>query len=72
MICEAEYYRQFEAELISQQRFTHAQALAIYESLWQEGIELGVLPPKDPMEGIEADLRLAAVINSCSKSCSPA
>jgi len=36
--------------------------------MWQEAVQLGALPLKDPMEGIEADIALARVLNSCSKS----
>jgi hypothetical protein len=72
MIRDAKYYRQFEDELMSRQRLTHQQAMAIFESLWEEGRDLGMLPPHDPLEGIESDFRLADILNSCSKSCSPA
>jgi len=48
----------------------HQRALGIFSSLWQEGIALGVLPPKDPLEGIETDVRIARILNSCSKSLS--
>lgn len=72
MILDRRHYDQFEDELMSRQRLTHAQAMAIFESLWNEGRELGVLPPRDPLEGIETDIRLAAILRSCSQSCSPA
>ena len=33
---------------------------------WREGVLLGVLPPADPLEGIEIDIRVARILNSCS------
>jgi len=72
MIRDAKYYRQFEDELMSRQQLTHEQAMRIFEAFWEEGRELGALTPKDPLEGIESDFRLAEILNSCSKSCSPA
>ncbi|MBI5971092.1 MAG: hypothetical protein HY884_08060 [Deltaproteobacteria bacterium] len=46
------------------------KASRIFTAMWKEAVSLGVLPPKDPLEGIEADIRLAAVLNSCSKNSS--
>jgi len=48
-----------------QGKLTHAQAMKIFTSLWEEGVILGVLPPKDHLEGIETDIRLAKVLNTC-------
>jgi len=42
----------------------------MFSSLWQEGKELGVISGKDPLAGIEVDIRLAKVLNSCSKKSS--
>lgn len=52
----------------SEGRLPFLKALRIFEGLWKEGCALGVLPPKDPMEGIETDIRIAAALNSCSKN----
>ncbi|GEM_PF-803936 len=72
MIRDAKYYLQFENELKSRQRLTHAQAMAIFESLWEEGRALGVLPAADSAEGLETAVRIAGILNRCSSSCSPA
>ena len=47
------------------------QSLKLFTALWKEGVKLGVLPPKDPLEGIEIDIRVAKVLNSCLKKSSP-
>jgi hypothetical protein len=64
--------RQFEADYSRSHRLTHRQSLAILDGLWEEGRALGVLPPKDPMAGIDVDIRVAAILNACSKRSSPA
>ena len=59
----------FEDDLARKEgRLDHSQALELFTRLWEEGQALGVLPPADPMEGIETDLTIARILNSCSRS----
>jgi len=44
--------------------------MKIASSLWQEGNALGVFPGEYPLAGIEVDIRLAKVLNSCFKKSS--
>ena len=37
--------------------------LTIFEGLYREAKTLGVLPAKDPLEGIDTDIRLAGILN---------
>ena len=37
--------------------------LRIFEALYHEACLLGILPLRDPLDGIEVDIRLAAVLN---------
>jgi len=61
--------KQFEDDLARKEgRLDHSQALEIFTQLWEEGRSLGVLPPADPLEGIETDLTIARILNSCSRS----
>jgi hypothetical protein len=61
--------KQFEDDLARQEgRLEHSRALEIFTRLWEEGCALGVLPPADPLEGIETDITIARVLNSCSRS----
>jgi hypothetical protein len=39
--------------------------------MWKEAVALGAFPPKDPLEGIEVDINIAKILNSCSKKTSP-
>ena len=62
--------KRFERNFSRTHRLSHQQALAILDGLWAEGRSLGVLPPKDPMSGIDVDIRIARILNSCSKTSS--
>ena len=64
-----ERLRQFENNFIrSEGKMPFIKALNLFESMWKEGCTLGVLPPEDPMEGIETDIKIAKILNSCSKN----
>jgi hypothetical protein len=58
----------FEINELKKEKLSYAEALKIFEGMWKEGVSLNVLPPKDPLEGIEADTHLAKVLNSCLKN----
>ncbi|UCG39273.1 MAG: hypothetical protein JSV00_03300 [bacterium] len=69
MIRDHDAVRRFEDALAREEgRLDHGQALELFTRLWEEGRALGVLPPADPLEGIETDLAMARILNSCSRS----
>jgi len=71
MIRHTEILRRFEDDLARKEgRVPYARAMRIFTSLWQEAKDLGVFPGKDPLAGIEVKIRLAKVLNSCSKKSS--
>lgn len=37
--------------------------LIIFEALYREATALGMFPLKDPLEGIQVDIRLARILN---------
>jgi len=67
MIKDAGALKRFEDSLIREEKLSYPKALRLLEAMWQEGVALGVLPPKDPLEGIEVDMRISRIVNSCSK-----
>ena len=72
MIKNPELVRKFEDHFMAQEGvLPYSRSIKIFESLWNEGVHLGVLPPKDPLDGIEVDIRIAKVLNSCLKNSSP-
>ncbi len=54
----------FERELIRSRKADYWENLRIVEALYREAVLLGALPLKDPLEGLEVDIRIARVINS--------
>ncbi|MEK6525506.1 MAG: hypothetical protein AABZ22_01400 [Nitrospirota bacterium] len=53
----------FERELVRREAPNYFQNLKIVEALYNEARALGVLPPADPLDGIEVDVHLASVLN---------
>jgi hypothetical protein len=53
----------FEKSQSLLERPDYARNLKIVEALYREACLLGTLPLKDPLEGIEVDIRLARVLN---------
>jgi hypothetical protein len=58
----------FERELIRREKPDLIRNLKLVEALFQEAVDLGVFPLKDPLEGLEVDIRIAKVINSVQKT----
>ncbi len=68
MILNPDIYRQFkDSYLRIEGPLPLSKAFALVESLWEEAKSLGIFPLKDPLEGIDVDIRIAQVLNSCSK-----
>ena len=72
MIKNADLLKKFEDNYLRKTGgLTYPQSLRIFEAMWKEGMRLGVLPPKNPMDGIEVDIQIAKILNSCLKKSSP-
>jgi len=54
----------FEREQIKNNKPDFFKNLMIFEELYKEALHLGILSLENPLEGIEADLRLAKIINN--------
>lgn len=68
MIKDKKYLQEFEKEIIRSKKADIANNLRIVEALYKEAVSLGVFPLKDPLEGIEVDIKIAKVINSVSET----
>jgi len=64
MITNPEIVAQFERELIRSTKPNYEQNIKIVEALLREAISMGAFPPKDPLDGIEVEIRIARVLNS--------
>jgi hypothetical protein len=54
----------FEKEQMRDSKPDFFKNLRIFEALYEEAKQLGVFPLKDPLEGIEVDIRLAKSLNA--------
>ncbi len=53
----------FENSLARLSAADYQRNLQIFESLYREACSLGVLPLKDPLDGIDLDIHLARIMN---------
>jgi hypothetical protein len=64
MIKDRRLLREFEDNLSRAEKPDFFRNLRIYEALYREAINRGVLPAEDPMEGMEFKIRFARALNS--------
>jgi hypothetical protein len=55
---------ELEEKELKREKSDYESALRIFEAMWQEAMLLGVIPLKDPLEGIEVDIKIAGILNS--------
>lgn len=55
-------------KIFEKEKLSFKTSLKLFESLWKEALFLKALPLKNPLEGIEVDLRIAKILNSCLKN----
>ena len=71
MIMNSKLLKSFEDNFIrNQEKLSFRHAMRIFSDMWNEGLLFGVLPPKEPLDGIDVDIRITKVLNSCSKKSS--
>ena len=68
MIKDKKIWQKFEAEFTRNENLTIEQKFKILEAMLEEAKSLGVWPPKDPLEGIEVDIKLAKAINAIQRT----
>jgi hypothetical protein len=72
MIQNPEQLKKLEDRFIRDEgKLNFSYAIRLFTYMWDEGVSLGIFPPKKPLEGIEVDIRIAKVLNSCSKKSFP-
>jgi len=54
--------------LFDRQKLSLKESLKIFESLWKEAVAFKVLPSKDPLEGLDSDIKTAKILNQCLKN----
>ncbi len=54
----------FENDFLRKEKVDPARNFHIVEALYKEAVTLGVIPLKNPLDGIQVDLKIAKVVNS--------
>ena len=70
MIKNTRLLNALENALIAREKHSYFEAVKLVDALWAEGRVLGVLPPADPLDGIETDIRIARILKRCSSNLS--
>jgi hypothetical protein len=60
--------QKFERELARKEKVDVVRNLRLVEAMYEEARFLGVFPPRDPLSGIEVDVKIARVVNSVRKT----
>lgn len=55
--------QKFETDFLKKEKTDIGRNMRIAEALYKEAVTLGVIPLKNPLDGIEVDLKIAKVIN---------
>lgn len=63
MIKNREQIREFERELIRKEKTDVTKNFQIVDAMYHEAVELGIIPMRDPLDGLEIDIRIAEVLN---------
>jgi len=53
----------FELDFLRKEKVDIARNFRIVEALYNEAVTLGIIPLKNPLDGIEVDLKIAKVVN---------
>lgn len=68
MIKNSHILKEFEDSLARKEgQIKPPKAFGIFSSMWKEAMSLGIIPFKDPLAGIEIDIKVARVLNLCLK-----
>ena len=61
-------FSKFEKEIVRKEKVDMMKNFQIIEGMYNEAVSLRLIPLKNPLEGLEVDIKIAKVINSVSKT----
>jgi hypothetical protein len=64
MIKDAKYLADWEKKRMASEPPDYMEAVKLIRAMIEEARAMGVWPPKDPLEGIEVDIKIAKVVNA--------
>lgn len=68
MIKNREVLQEFEDETAKRENVDVLKNIRIVEAMYREAVLLDAFPLKDPLSGIEIDIKIAKVLNSVSST----
>lgn len=68
MIINSHKFEKFEHKLISKKRNNIKENFKIVNALYKEAAALGIMPLKNPLDGLDIDIKISQVVNKCSKN----
>jgi hypothetical protein len=68
MIKNPKKFRKFEQELLKEDTTGISQKFRLLDAMFKEAWALRIFPLKDPLEGLEIDIKVAKVVNNVRKS----
>lgn len=61
-------WQEFERKEMASEHLTIEQKFHILDALYDEAMSLGAFPLKDPLEGLDIDIKIAKVVNGVRKA----
>ena len=61
-------FEKFRTEFLKRDQTNIRKNFLIVEGLYREAVALGIIPLKNPLDGLDVDLRIARVINCVPKT----
>lgn len=68
MIKNPSLLQKFEDAFTQQEKADFLKNIRLMDAMYKEAVSLGIFPLKDPLEGVEIDIKIAEVINSVSST----
>jgi len=61
-------FKKFEMAFMKREKVDIMKNFQIVDGLYNEAVALGIFPLKNPLDGLEVDIKIARMINSVSKT----
>ena len=68
MVKNSAALQEFERDVARREKVDIARNLRLLEAMYEEAVSLGVFPPRDPLSGIEVDIKIAKVVSRVRKT----
>jgi prephenate dehydratase len=67
MLKNRKLLKKTEKNFILKEKLNYEKSLKLFEEIWKYAKEIGVLPSENSLEGIDVDIKVSRIINTCLK-----